>query len=374
MTAKTKLSIVLAALLILTINPLTMAVSDTSEIENCCNKQLLDAEDFATIDKFVGYAIDELLNTADFSSVSSIRSVILNYSSSNRSTAQAQYTSQFSKSAYKYLSKALKDAEAIKSEQRRYKVVLNLLILINDLEDIHLTELAEQELQGSNNVICYWAVRCVTNPAIIEAFNSSDGDNLIQAKRIARKLDEIAVDAGPEILSLMVKFSEGININAGGELLLKIADVRISRYANWRVDYEILDADILKALYKKLSLAGNNDKPAVAHRFAQLFSFAVQRYIKGREFLNDTQKRYLASVLIETERECISKMFSKPQAVIAIAIENDSYINLLQEHNRLLGDRTRQGEIPKKYKFDYGQNSNGSRRNVPPSLPEPLAR
>jgi len=53
------------------------------------------------------------------------------------------------------------------------------------------------------------------------------------------------------------------------------------------------------------------------------------------------------------------------------AIENSNYTGLLQEHNRLLGDKTRAGQLPLKLKFDYGRNPNGTKRTAPLVLPKP---
>lgn len=369
MPMKNVISIVLAVFLLFVASATSKAQVDTSEIEKCCNKEVLNAEDLKVIDDFVADAVDKLVKTTDFASISRIRSDILNYSESNTSTAQAQYALRFSKAAYENLSKALKEAGAIKSEQRRYKVILNLLILIEQLEDIRLTDLAAQRIQSDNEIISYWAVRCVSNPTIIEEFNSANPDNLTLAKEIVQKLDEISTEASPETLAVIVEFARGINIEWGQKLLLKVAKIRMSRYANWSVKREILDAKVLKALYEELS-EDNENKAEIAPHFAQLFSYTIKRYIKGRDYLLDEQRRYLASVLVETERNCVSNMF-RPQVTIKNALENDSYINLLQEHNRLLGDETRQGEIPRKYNFHYGPESGGGKSTAPPSLPEP---
>ena len=75
--------------------------------------------------------------------------------------------------------------------------------------------------------------------------------------------------------------------------------MRIKKYAGWAVDYALLDATILQSLYNKIA-AGGPRKPAVARRFGQLYSYAMQRYIKGQNYLDATQKGYLASVLVET--------------------------------------------------------------------------
>jgi hypothetical protein len=44
---------------------------------------------------------------------------------------------------------------------------------------------------------------------------------------------------------------------------------------------------------------------------------------------------------------------------------------LLQEHNRLLGDGTRTGELASRLNFNYGTSSSSGSRNAPTPLPEP---
>jgi hypothetical protein len=178
------------------------------------------------------------------------------------------------------------------------------------------------------------------------------------------------VRSGPETIALMVEFAADVSIPQGEDLLGRIADMRIKKYTAWNVDYEPLDGIILRMLYKKI-FSGALNKPAVARRFAQLYSYVIQRYVKGRVSLNATQKHQLASVLVETEKSCIAKLLATPQTVIKRAIERDDHTRLLLEHSRLLGDETRPGQLPQKLNFDYGRNPSGTFRTSPFPLPEP---
>jgi hypothetical protein len=102
-----------------------------------------------------------------------------------------------------------------------------------------------------------------------------------------------------------------------------------------------------------------------------LYSYVLQRYVKGRDFLGDAEKQQLASVLVETEILCISRRLGIAQSVIKKAVERDDYMGLLQEHSRLLGDKTRAGELPLRLNFDYDEKPDGSRRIAPLALPAP---
>ncbi len=357
------------AFLVLAVNLVSGAVK-TSEIDSVRNKGVLADEDFQIIDNFVAKALRELVKTKDFTSVARIRTVILARKSSNRDSAAAQYAEQFSKSAYKYISLGLKQASGLTPKERKFKVVLNLLILVDGLSDLRLADLAMEKLNDENTVIRYWAVHSVTNAGITKQLNSAKAANLNLARNIVGRLKRLVEGASPETIALMVKFAADVDIPQGEDLLLQIADMRISEYANWTVDYELLDATVLRLLCNKISSGGLN-KPAIARRFGQLYSYTIKRYVLGEYLPSRAHKHHLASVLVETEDKCISELLGKRQMVIKRAVERDDVTGLLVEHDRLLGDETRAGELAVKLNFDYGPNSDGNKHTAPLALPEP---
>ena len=367
MNGKWLIFAVLVVFLVLVISSGFVAV-DTRQIDICGQKEVLDDRDLKIIDDFVAKAVDELVKTEDFTSIARIRTVILSRSSSSTDSAKAQYAAQFSESAHKYISKALEAAKELTPVDERFKIILNLLILVDSLQDLRLADLAIKWLNDENKVIRYWAVHSVTNFGITEKLNAPGEDNLKLAESITEQLKELVESGSSEILALMAEFAAGVDIPQGEELLLQIADMRIRRYADWTVEYELLDGAILKLLDNKIP-SGSINKAAVARRFGQLYSYAIQRYVKGRDVLSDTQKHQLASVLVETEILCISKRLRMAQSVVKNAIEQDDYTALLQEHSRLLGDETKVGQLPLKLNFDYGRKPDGGRRIAPLALP-----
>lgn len=363
---------VLPVFLVLIANSVSGAV-DTSDIERVREKQVLSGEDLQIIDNFVREAVQELVNTEDFTSVAKVRAVLLVRVSSNRPSAQTQYGEQFSESAYKHISEAFKQASEIARQERKFRVMVNLLILVDGLENPRLADLALGMLRDENTVIRYWAIHSLTNSGFTKQLNSGKGAGFQLAARIAEQFKGLVESSAPETLALMAEFAADVNVSQGEDLLLQITDMRIKRYADWVVEYELLDGIVLKSLYKKVSSASPS-KPAVARRFGQLYSYVLQRYIYGQNSLSAAQKHQLASVLVETEKSCISRLLEMPQAsVVGIkrAIENRDYMGLLREHNRLLGDERRAGQLPKELKFDYGLNPDGTKRTAPFVLPKP---
>jgi hypothetical protein len=343
---------------------------DIREIEAVQRKAVLDEADLKVIDKFVDDSVDELVNTNDFTSIAKIRTVVLSRSSSSKDSAKPQYEAQFVESANKYISGALEAAKTLTPAEHRFKLILNLLILADSLEEPRLADLGIKWLADKDSAIRYWAVHSVTNPVITAKLNSREAANSELAEKITKQLENVVESSCPDTLALIAGFAARVDIPEGEDLLLQIADMRIKEYENWKVDYELLDGDILKLLDSKIP-PDSTSKPEIAYRFGQLYSYVIQRYVKGRDVLSDTHKNYLASVLVETEASCISKRLKVAQSVVKNAVEQGDFQALLQEHDRLLGDELRPGQLPLKLNFDYGKNPDGGRRTAPLTLPEP---
>ena len=368
---------ILAAFSVLAINSNAVAVN-TRDIDNVLKKGVIDDQDKKIIDDFLSQAVVELIKTKDFTSIAQLRTVIL-----SRRSSQSQFAQQFSESAYKHIQAGFEQAQTLKLEERKTNVIISLLILIDGMEDLRLSDLAMAILKDRNMVIRYWAVHCLTNPAITQQLNSAATSNPQLATTIAEQLKEVVGTSKPEIIVHIARFAANVNIPEGEELLLQVADERIKRYADWTVKHEFYDIIILKLLETKIPLPSQDpaapapttslSKPAIAQRFAQLYSYVIQRHIKGKDILNETQKQHLASVLIEIEDKCISRLMGGTQATtrtIRRAIERDNIEALSDEHDKLLGDETTAGQLPSKLGFDYSTTPNGPKRTAPIPLPE----
>ena len=374
MKIKWVISAVSVVFLILAMNPGSKAVN-TRDVDNVRKKAVLEDSDLKIIDDFLAEAIQELVRERDLTTIAQKRTVIL-----SRQSTQGQYAQQFSESARKYIVQGFLDAQKLPRQERITGVTINLLILMDGLQDLGLADQAIAMLNNENMVIRYWAVHSLTNPAIITQLNAADNSN--QASVFATKFTEILDSSTPEILAMIARFAAGVKIPQAEQLLCQIANIRIKRYADWTVKYELYDSNILKYLSSKISLASQASgstsptptasKAPVARCFAQLYSYAIQRYVKGADILNDTQKSHLASVLVDIEDKCIGILL-KPQMTIrrALTLEQNSLQAILTEHNRLLGSATTTGELPQTLNFDYSTNPNGPRLTSPIPLPDP---
>jgi len=377
MKMKWAISAVLVALFILAMNSSSVAVS-TIEVDRVRNKAVLDDRDKQIIDEFLAEAIRDLVRTRNFTSIAKLRTVIL-----SRQSTQGQYAQQFSESALTHIQAGFQQAEELRPEERKTNVIINLLILVDGLEDAKLIDLSVKRLKDPNTVVRYWAVHSLTKPAVIQQLSAGTPSNSTSVATIAEQLKELVETSSPDIIALMARFAAAVNIPQGEELLLQIAAARIKTYADWTVKYELLDIGILKLLESKIMLPSQDpgapapttsgSRPAIARRFAQLYSYAIQRYIKGNDMgiLNDTQRQRLASVLVEVEEKSVSRLLGRQQVAIRRAIERTSMTALRDEHNRLLGDGTRPGQLPSTLGFDYSTSPTGPKRTAPLPLPDP---
>jgi hypothetical protein len=344
---------------------------DTRNIMRVRDKGVLDSEDFRVIDEFVSKSVGTLLKTRDFASISRVRAIILANDKSNKESAAEQYSERFLSAVHKSISEAFGQTVGIMPPERRARVIINLLILIDGLADLRLADLAISKLADENKAIRYLAVRSLAQSSIVKQLNSNGG-NAKLAKQIVGALRG-AVKAGEsEILSLVVKFASELNIPKGEELLLEIADMRIKKYADWTVTEPLVDIVVLKSLFNK-AFSTNVADAAVARRFGQLYSYVMERYIaelRGGGFSTDaTVKQQFASVLVEVEDKWFGKLLGGRQTVIKRAVEKGDYKLLSEEHRKLFGDERSAGELALKLNFDYGRNTDSSIRKSPFPLP-----
>jgi len=369
MKRKRQILALFGAAVILMASAVSQAV-DTRQIDEVRDKSVLERRDFDVIDGFLEAAVRELMQAMDFSSVAELRASIVSRSRSNKSTAQAQYSRQFFASARKYIAAALEKTSQTGVYRHNLLVRLNLLILVDQLNHTGLVDLALGYANDENVPVRYWAVRCLTKSEIVKQINSG-GDREL-AGQIMTQLGAVVESSSFEIVKLIAEFAADVKTAEADELLLRIAEMRIGRYAKWTVSQEVLEATVLRALCSKIT-SGSAAGPRMAQRFGQLYSYAIQRYVKGvggNKVPGEVSLNQLITVLVEVEKRCISSLLGQDRIAIKSAVERGDMSRLMAAHDRLLGDGTKAGELMVKLNYDYGVNDDGSKRLGPLPLPE----
>ena len=104
------------------LNTKSGAAVNPTTIDSIRNKPVPNEQDKQLIDKFLGEQIEQLVRiTRDFSTVSRIRTLIL-----SKQGTEGQYGNWFSELSNKHIQEGLKQAQAIESQDRRNKVIVNL--------------------------------------------------------------------------------------------------------------------------------------------------------------------------------------------------------------------------------------------------------
>ena len=346
--------------------PSAFGALDTADIDKVIKKEVLEQQDLATIDNFVAAGVQELLNTKDFSAVGNLRTEIVARAHSSQTSADIQYNPEFIAAAAKNLEKAFADAKKISDADQRAKVTLNLMILLDNLNNPQLADLALKMVDSEDTAVRYWAVHAVTNPYIVVQFNTDKAPAATARtiiEQLARRTD---VETSPYILTQIAQFGATLNMPQAQELLMKVADARLKKYQTWKVDYVLLDETVLKLLADRMS---GPDKAAAAWRFGQLYAYAIELYIKGKGTLDAAQRDQLAGVLVQTERNALTKL-QIPQSGIRNAIEKKDDQALLTEYKNLFGEGEVAGKFTTTFNVTY-PSPDGTKRTTPLPLPEP---
>ena len=348
--------------LLLFIPPNLKAV-DTRKIAVVQNKDVLESGDFQVIDNFVEETVREIVETKDFTTVSKIRDDFITNSVSKKESAQRQYRNQFIKSAVNHISQAFKTSQTLEPEIR-FRVVINLMIVIEGIHDVQLSTLVLDKLDDGNAAVRYWAVKCFANPEVIKQLNDT-GENSSLSAQVISRIGKAIDNCTDMLLILITNFASELNNPQATELLIRIADLRIKQYAQWQVKDELTDAVVLKSLFNKIiSNQGGADSP---RRFGQLYSYVFQRYLSGSANLSEFHKQNLVTVMVEIEDKCIRRLLGR-QTKIREAIEKKDNTALLSEHDNLLGNANTEGKLGVKLNFLY-RGQDGRESTAPLALP-----
>jgi hypothetical protein len=367
MKVRSTVFVLLVSGLVLAFLSIANAVVDTRGVDEVLKKTVLTPQDLAVIDAFVVDAVEDIVQTDDFTQIATTRATVL-----SRQGTQAQYTQQFSESAGKHIPDKLQEAQGISDPVRRFQVMTNLLILLDGLKDPRLVDAAVRVISQENNGVRYWAVHASTDQALWIKLSQNQAAAAQLADRIMAECNRVIETSSPEVINLMVDFAGRLNTPRAETLLLHATDERIKRYAAWNAGYELADTAVLKLLSNRLT-AGGTPNPEVAKRFAQLYSFVIERYIKGQQknALTDASRSYLIAVIAEVEDKCLSKILGVRQPTLTRALQEANLDALQAEHDKLLGGTGQAGALVSKLNFTYGTGPGN--RTAPLPLPDPPA-
>lgn len=338
-----------------------LAQVDSRAIDAARAKTVLEPGDLQAIDEFVAASVRDIIRTRDFSQVSKARAAL----TTKRGT-QAQYVQQFLESCRKHIQSGLQQAAGL-AEDRKFKVTLNLLILMSDLQDPGLADLALPYLGDPNRGLQYWAVQVATHPAVVGKIKQ--GDWPVGAQILAQVQQSIR-SGSAALWGPVAEFAAKLGTAEGLSLLNEVADLRLAQYAGGQVqDPPQVDTTILRLL-GAANAADNGKDPAMTRRFAQLYSYVIQHLAKVYPVLSGTPRQAWVSAVVEVEEKCIGPALGGTDMPLRRALEKGDVTALQAEHDALLGSATAPGRLAAKWPFDYGAGPDGKVQTGPRDLPQ----
>jgi hypothetical protein len=342
---------------------------NTAKIDVVRGKETVADSDTAVIQQFLADAFSELYEKTDFSDVAALRNTIVSRSTSSLESGQIQYGPRFFTIAQKEFSDTLKQVNALPDGQRKTLLTINLLILASDLGNLEISKSVFDYLQNPNVVIRYWAANCFSSTAVLNQLNFDSAENRRLADDIAKRFAaDVKTEQSGDVLAVIAQFAAGLKQPAANDILTAITQKRIELYMSWKVNDEMTDGSILKALIDRITTEPDSSK-VMAKNFAILYSAIIQRYVLGDQ-LSDTNKSSLISVITQSEK-LLTKFFPDWQGSLKRALEKGGDAGLLAEHDALFGATGTTGKLPSMIGFDYGKNPDGSARTAPPTVPNP---
>lgn len=365
-------SFLLFVLSVVTVSALAseMATDDGARIDRVRRKaasnDVLTNADFVLIDDFIAITLEDIVRFEDYLTFAELRRHI----STRKGTKEpSQYSAVFNKSAKEHIKWAFEQVALLEPSRRKSEAQGNLVILIAELDNPDLVPQVVPMLASESETIKYWSVKALTSPSVTEKLNSADSDKEFSAMIIKALKSQVAT-APPETLTLMVDFVAKLKDPGANQILRDIADIRIKAYENWSTEQMLVDTDLLKALASRITDPRlSSDKVLFGRKFAQLYSYIIQRYIMTAESSSPQVVRHLISVIIEIESSTLFELTGKRQSTIKKAIEGRKFSTLNREHDELLGSENAPGLLPAAVGFDYGKQD-GKTLIAPKKLPQ----
>ncbi|NLH16099.1 MAG: hypothetical protein GX455_05940 [Phycisphaerae bacterium] len=270
------------------------------------------------------------------------------------------------------LETVIKEAGAFPDAAKKAGALRNFSILIAQMDTLELAKLSVGLLGEKDTVIRYWAVKALTSEKISSQLSTAAATDASFRKQILDALTRTASQEDqPVILVQLARYALKTKGAEGRDLILTVVDNRMKSYVAWKVTQESTDLEILTVLVEKLAASvAPEDKTVFAGRFAQYYSYVIQRYAKGQDIMSLSARQALISTIVGTEESLLSgpALLNRKATDLRSAIQKNNLEALIKAHDAILGSTAGAGELAGKIKFTYEGNA-----SAPKVLPPPPA-
>ncbi len=312
------------------------------------NAAAISEADRATIEKFWQMAMDAMLLSEDPATVVAIRRQL----QQEKGDTAGAYAAEYIKAGLADLKTAFETVSKWDASERKSLLNRNLMVLAAQLQSTQLAALGLERLGDADEVVRYWAVKTVSNPAMAEYLNTDSSD---QNKLFAALKERIAQEPQPEVLRAVITFAAMVNRQEAKGLLIAAAERRIAMYQSWKVENEPIDTLLLKTLGMiVLNESDSAARAALAQKFAELFALVFQRYMVDPTPLTGDQRAALLAVIAEVDNQIFTRLMGNQQTGVMRAIRSPQWQQAMQrEYELFFGSEARAGELGTRWKFTY---------------------
>lgn len=336
---------------------------DTTEIAAVRNRAAggaqISAADQAAMTKFWQMSLDRMFQAPEPQEVVDVRLEL-----SRQKGTEGPYAAAYMAEGVKDIQIAFETAEKLENTDKKALVNRNLMILAAELQNVQLVPVALQRIGDPDEVVRYWAVKTVTQQAIVTELANPNAAETKEA--ILKALLELAnAEQVPQIMKMIIIFAGSVDHPTARQLLTAVADKRIEAYKNWTVNNEEVEIPLLNALGGVAVLQQGETKSSFGRKFGELYALVLQRYMKGQAVLSNNNIERLVTVITEVDQMCLSKMM-EIKTGIQTAIMRKTGLD--REYEGLFGNRMMAGTLGTKLRFDYGKDASGKAITSPPEL------
>jgi hypothetical protein len=264
---------------------------------------------------------------------------------------QDQYAQAYGSVLRGRLEAVIKEAGAFPDAAKKAAVLRNISILIAQMDTLDMAKMSVGLLGEPDTVIRYYAVKALTSEKVSTQLAASATADASSRKQILDALLQTASkEDQPVILGLLARYAVRFKGAEGRELILAVVNNRMKAYTAWKVTQESADLELLTALVEKLAASvAPEDKAVLAGRFAQYFSYVIQRYAKGQDILSASARQAMISTIVGTEESLLSgpTLLNRKATDLRSAIQKNNMEALMKAHDALLGSASGAGELPR---------------------------
>lgn len=323
----------------------------------------LGAADRAVIEEFLRLAYGDMLLIENVKDLADLRDVIIERISPDK---QSAYFQAYLAASVENLKNVISTANDWENSPRKAQVLRDSMIIAYRLGTREMIPLAAELVDSPIDSVKYWAVKNLTSGYAAAAL-AEQGQ---QGQLVIPALEKVINDqTQPEVLLPVVRFAKAQNSQQATNLLVSTANLRMNNYRNWKVEFALLDQELLIAIAEKINKAGSQSKAELAPVFAQYYSYAIQMLIKGGENLDKETLAGLRSLIVAVEQSAINEKFGITGLTIKKNVEQLNYERLTRDHNDLLGGGDNTALLAAKFNFKYADG--GSK---PAELPDEPAK